>query len=77
MTDDKKVVELRPELAILKEAQLELRRSQHKHMFQELVVSAIRNASIEYLKYFDSHILDHYDRLAEMILDKTEEIGKR
>lgn len=77
MTDDKKVVELRPELAILKEAQLELRRSQHKHMFQELVVSAIRNSSIDQLKCFDNHTLDQYDKLAEMILDRTEEIGKR
>lgn len=77
MTEDKKIIELRPEQRILKEAELEARRCQHKYLFQQIAVAVVTGASAEDLEFFDKTILDQCDNIAEMILDRTEEIGKR
>jgi hypothetical protein len=79
MTDDKKVVELRPELATLKQAADEHRRYHHKCLFQQMAAEACVALAVKGKQTMGEVllVLESCDKMAELILIRTEEIGKR
>ena len=73
MTDENKIIGLRPEQLVFKEA----RRCQHKYLFQQLVVAVATGMGEAMMSLDTEYALDFCDDLAARILDRTEEIGKR
>lgn len=77
MSDETKVIELRPEQRVLKEAELEHRRCQHSYLFQQLVVAVCTGMGKSVIYLHTEYALDFCDDLAGKMLDRTEEIRKR
>lgn len=77
MSDETKVIELRPEQKVLREAELGHRRCQHSYLFQQLVVAVCTGMGESALSLDTDYALDFCDDLAAKILDRTDEIRKR
>ena len=77
MSDETKVIELRPEQKAYREAELEHRRCQHSYLFQQLVVAVCTGMGESALSLDTDYALDFCDDLAGEMLDRTEEIRKR
>lgn len=77
MSDETKVIELRPEQKVLREAELEHRRCQHSYLFQQIAVAMVTGLGNSLNDLEINRVLQAAEVMAECVLDITEVIRKK